>query len=197
MKSRPQHGLRDRSTRNTSGEVHYCIFKSLGPSDAVMDPHKNNTMWKQISYTLTTYFFHKGQKMLRTWFFHLCGVLSSRKQSKKSTKWHGFGLPTRESFAKRHFLLHSTNLYCSIVSCAKPCGKRPLFGHKRAQKRVCIVCLASAAILPFLVTSPDIQFWLSAALLIQVNLFKFKMWKCLQVVSLFEAANGNRHFRDE
>ena len=73
--------------------------------------------------------------MLRTWFFHLCGVLSSRKQSKKSTKWHGFGLPTRESFAKRHFLLHSTNLYCSIVLCAKPCGKRPLFGHKKSSEK--------------------------------------------------------------
>ena len=26
---------------------------------------------------------------------------------------------------------------------------------------------------------------------------KFELWKCLQVVSLFEATNGNRHFRDE
>ena len=32
---------------------------------------------------------------------------------------------------------------------------------------------------------------------IEVNLFKFKLWKCLQVVSLFEATNGNRHFWDE
>ena len=52
-------------------------------------------------------------------------------------------------------------LYCvqSLV------GKGRFLATKRAQKRVCIVCLASAAILPFLVTSPDIQFWLSAALL--------------------------------
>ena len=51
-------------------------------------------------------------------------------------------------------------LYCvqSLV------GKGCFLATKRAQKRVCIVCLASAAILPFLVTSPDIQFWLSAAL---------------------------------
>ena len=26
---------------------------------------------------------------------------------------------------------------------------------------------------------------------------KFELWKCLQVVYLFEATNGNRHFRDE
>ena len=32
---------------------------------------------------------------------------------------------------------------------------------------------------------------------IKVNLFKFKLWKCLQVVSSFEATNGNRHFWDE
>ena len=53
-------------------------------------------------------------------------------------------------------------LYCvqSLV------GKGRFLATKRAQKRVCIVCLASAAILPFLVTSPDIQFWLSAALLL-------------------------------
>ena len=58
-------------------------------------------------------------------------------------------------------------LYCvqSLV------GKGRFLATKRAQKRVCIVCLASAAILPFLVTSPDIQFWLSAALL------------CLQLIS--------------
>ena len=43
-------------------------------------------------------------------------------------------------------------------------GKGRFLATKRAQKRVCIVCLASAAILPFLMTSPDIQFWLSAAL---------------------------------
>ena len=43
-------------------------------------------------------------------------------------------------------------------------GKGRFLATKRAQKRVCIVCLASAAILPFLVTSPDIQFWLTAAL---------------------------------
>ena len=51
-------------------------------------------------------------------------------------------------------------LYCvqSLV------GKGRFLATKRAQKRVCIVCPASAAILPFLVTSPDIQFWLSAAL---------------------------------
>ena len=24
-----------------------------------------------------------------------------------------------------------------------------------------------------------------------------ELWECLQVVSLFEATNGNRHFRDE
>ena len=40
-------------------------------------------------------------------------------------------------------------------------GKGRFLATKRAQKRVCIVYLASAAILPFLVTSPDIQFWLS------------------------------------
>ena len=57
------------------------------------------------------------------------------KTEQKSTKWHGFGLPTRESFAKRHFLLHSTNLYCSIVLCAKPRGKRPLFGHKKSSEK--------------------------------------------------------------
>ena len=57
------------------------------------------------------------------------------KTEQKSTKWHGFGLPTRESFAKRHFLLHSTNLYCSIVLCAKPCGKRPLFAHKKSSEK--------------------------------------------------------------
>ena len=51
-------------------------------------------------------------------------------------------------------------LYCvqSLV------GKGRFLATKRTQKRVCIVGLASAAILPFLVTSPDIQFWLSAAL---------------------------------
>ena len=43
-------------------------------------------------------------------------------------------------------------------------GKGRFLATKRAQERVCIVCLALAAILPFLVTSPDIQFWLSAAL---------------------------------
>ena len=36
-------------------------------------------------------------------------------------------------------------------------GKGRFLATKRAQKRVCIVYLASAAILPFLVTSPDIQ----------------------------------------
>ena len=57
------------------------------------------------------------------------------KTEQKSTKWRGFGLPTRESLAKRHFLLHSTNLYCSIVLCTRPCGKRPLFGHKKSSEK--------------------------------------------------------------
>ena len=47
-------------------------------------------------------------------------------------------------------------------------GKGRFLATKRAQKRACIVCLASAAILPFLMTSPDIQFWLSAAVLTRV-----------------------------
>ena len=52
-------------------------------------------------------------------------------------------------------------------------GKGRFLATKRAQKRECIVCLASAAILPFFVTSPDIQFWLSAELNIFCIYFVF------------------------
>ena len=97
-----------------------------------MDQYKNTTKWKQILYTLTTYFFQVRKKLQLTWFFHLSGVLSCTNQSRNSTKQWGFRLETRRRLASRHFFRTQLKRHCSAVLCAKPCGKRLLLSPEKS-----------------------------------------------------------------
>ena len=45
-------------------------------------------------------------------------------------------------------------------------GKRELFGPKKSSEEISVVCVALLAILPFLMTSPHTQFWLSPGVVI-------------------------------
>ena len=71
-------------------------------------------------------FFSKRETIATYLIFHLFDVLSCKNQSKNSTKQWGFRLQTRRRLPSCHFFRTQLKLHCSIVLCAKPCGKRLL-----------------------------------------------------------------------
>ena len=98
-------------------------------------------------------------------------MASCRVQNRAKIAQNGTVLGSQLANASRNAIFFST-LQISIVLLYYVqglVGKGRFLATKRAQKRECIVCLASAAILPFFVTSPDIQFWLSAELIVELR----------------------------
>ena len=71
-------------------------------------------------------FFSKWEKIATYLIFHLFDVLSRKNQSKTCTKQWGFRFQTRRRLPSCHFFRTHRKLHCSIVLCAKPCGKRLL-----------------------------------------------------------------------